>query len=234
MLTERFSQKNLLLFSSFLILMALSVMVTFFYLQHRMENPPPPARTSFTGTGTPILTEDETQTILIKARKLREKWKVWAEKHKELLMMMQKEQSVDSKTLQMVYDALPAKLSPEITGISNDDMAEPPFMFTWHPAEKNHRLPPELMNDPKELEAMRKAEELRKIRLTKNFKSHRDIAIAQSIHFGKVYYKLWASGRITEGGIEEYEDKNNPLPNMLKNPPVRKEIEPPYDFLQNH
>lgn len=230
---QAIGQRGLLATAILLLLIAASMFGTLFYLLARPYTPP--ARTSFNASGLPILSSQERQTIIDKAKMLRDKWKVWGLAHKEALKQLAHASDKDQKALMQVYDALPANPTPQNAGFSEQELSSLPFQFTWNPGTKNHHLNAEQAADPKAQKYMDKEKQFAVKRLQAGFLRLRDVEIAQAINFGPDQYELWASGRITElSYIRQPSSQTGMLPGQTSTQHgwVRREISPPYDFLR--
>lgn len=185
--------------------------------------PVKPLRGSFTGTGAPVLTAEEKQTIVTKARMLRTKWRTWASAHRAELLQLRNASATEGDIAFAVYDLIPANPTRAEDGLDHSDISEPPFFFTWTPGTKESRLPENLKND-KHANRMLNSEKFYCDEAVRNgFQKYRDIPLATSVNFGQITYTLWASGRIIEnvGAKPDGSTRNS-----------RNEIESPFDFLR--
>lgn len=192
------------------------------------------------------LTQGEKAAHLAKAKLLREKWRPWAEKHKELLQRMLRAQSNDQTTLMTVYRTLPSDNIGGERGITSEDLvprrdlrsainAKVP-LFTWQ-AQGNKQV--RFGNDFKgqaELKTQYDASQRQFMqRMQQNWIVLRDVEISVSMNPGPSRISLWASGRVTESDTAW-----KPFSGMIDGKPVKgvapaynphRELTPPYDFL---
>ena len=225
-------QRMLAFVAVFLLLVSGGMFGTIFYLQSRITKPNVGPRTSFVAGGTPILSQSERETIVAKARLLRNRWRVWALHHVEAIKQVQSAPEDNEQAASSLYDILPASPKAEDAGLSLTDLSAGPFRFTWNASTKAHSVPAALTSDPRAQRFMSNEKLYAVQRLRDGFLTYRDVEVATSVNFGSVHYTLWVSGRITED--------SDPTPDeiaarKLASRPKgwsRREIESPYDFLR--
>lgn len=173
---------------------------------------------------------------LAKIKELREKWRPWAEKHKELLKRMLNAKLSDRVALMAVYSVIPATPDAsdktKVAGITRRDLVpdDPAVLvrtgapsFTWQPLDKLSQ--PKM--DPKFKETYRRQKLFIAARLQENFARLRDIELSRSVNVGRSQLSLWASGRITESEAVRQPYRNGHI--LVDGP--HQEVQPPYDFL---
>ena len=227
------NQRGLLFLAVVLLITSASMFGVIFYLRANLSAPP--VRTSFKASGVPVLSIQERQTILDKAKMLREKWKVWANAHSEIMKQLLHASDKGQAVLTQVYEAVPVVPTTQNAGFTGQDLASLPFQFTWNAATRVHHLNAKQIEDPNARRYMDKEKQFAVKRLQAEFLQMRDVQISQAINFGSDQYELWASGRITQHTfIPAPSPLSKTLPGQTSAPSgwVRQEIMPPYDFLQ--
>ena len=114
---------------------------------------------------------------IARAKELREYWKIWAMKHKQILREMLGSTPDKSDSFWKAYAALPKTLNPE-DGLTPEELDDRKTPFIWLPFDSFSRLTRNLT-----MEGLLKFS---------------DIPIAYSLNPGLKKATLWASGRITE------------------------------------
>jgi hypothetical protein len=161
---------------------------------------------------------------LEKVKLLREKWRPWAIKHKDLLKAMLTAKAGDKAALQAVLDTIPANPGSKGLGISRKDLIPTGDLraamlagtpaFTWQ-VPSNYKVPANF--DPKKREEHARMMRMVNARIFNNFAYYRDFELSTSISYSRSMLKLWASGRVTES----------------EPPGPQREIMPRFDFLKN-
>ena len=174
----------------------------------------------YANTGGNVLAKEERKQEELKeadaARKkaplLRDKWRIWADKHTALLRQMQRAPPGDTAARDRVWEELPSNLlSPDTAGLTFSDLTGNGPAFTWQPGSKR-------TSDARERNFV---QDRNKSALQK----HHDIEIAFSAIPGPTMVVLWASGRITESTVIS---QNIPgKPSFLPGP--EQEIYPPFE-----
>lgn len=243
--------RRLLMLSVAVLLVAGSVLGSLFYLQRRATSQ---NIRELETHARQEAQEKREATALAKAKWLREQWRPWAEKHKDILQRMLKAKPGDKAALMAVWDAIPMIPSRETTGIGLKDLfpdirADTRLagkVFGWGAISKNLSNPsPEMeasfreraAKDPQSGGDLAAHRERHEKGLNKNFAALRDIVIAGSAMPGPTQFKLWASGRITtrtfnaeQSEIVERDGKK--FRETWRDWGSHEEIMPPYDFLQ--
>ncbi len=183
------------------LLMVCGVFGCVFYLEHQAVTgnyPQTPEQSNLQ------FTEEEKTAFLTKAKLLREKWRPWAEKHKDVLKRMLHAQPNEQTALRAAYAVIPSVPNSATAGIgardlipSNDlralTMSKTP-MFAWQPGDKTSQPSP----DPALRPRYDQQKQFIAKRLQQHFTDLRDIECAISMNLGPWSVSLWASGRITQ------------------------------------
>lgn len=189
------------------------------YGNSRLRMPP--------GMPSPELAKVQRKARLAKAEMLREKWRVWALRHKDALKRMRAAKPGDKAALAAVWNAIPGQPEARITGFDTQDLNTGVVDASWQPGFKTVRAKP---NDPKSLE---QAEEMKKSGekgLHYYFDRERDVMLSWISDIGpSLSVHLWASGRITE---QDADVKRDAAGKPVSAEAVQIEIAPPYDFLK--
>lgn len=179
------------------------------------------------------------QQKLQRAEMLRQKWKPWASKHRDIVRRMLDAKSEDEAALLAVWNAIPD--SPggdaEVNTIRSVDLhggtslnsasLRSGQVFNWNALGKSgsHAFTPEMK------EKMSRSQDTQSWRLKHDFKEHKDIVISQSVNTGKTSVCLWASGRVTEKTIVAGRSITV-RPDLKMFVVKHNELLPPYEFLK--
>jgi hypothetical protein len=152
---------------------------------------------------------------------LRDKWKIWAARHKEDLSQML---AGDKNAQAKVWAALP--LLPEQSGtLRDEDINGGNSTFTWQPVMKSTFT----ASDPAKAQQQNQEARALSVRfLREDFSQYKDIMISKSRNSGAKTISLWASGRVTE--TETVRNTGGSKGQSVFKE-VSRELSPPYDFL---
>jgi hypothetical protein len=179
------------------------------------------------------------------ARMLRTKWRTWALQHQAIIKKMLRAQPHDRAAMQTVWDSLPPfgdQTVIKAADLSPDGESVKGMSFGWASADKLLETGGfQQTDDPKKQEMLRTNLTQLQARKQDNFEELRDIALATSFGQGNTNVTLWVSGRITEQRPQTQEERLEAIQKIrasgkpagysdLMGP--RREVEPPYDFLQ--
>lgn len=158
-----------------------------------------------------------------RAKELRERFRPWALKHKDIIKRMMQAKPDDQAALMEAWNALPTL--PDGAGVDMVwlGMGTPPF--SWAPVIRD-RLP---NPNPSQQESQERSERAHRERLQKNFAERHDIGLSDSVHAGPSKLHFWISGRITEHTLISNPRPKRGAPAFVDAPP--QEVVPPYDFL---
>jgi beta-lactamase regulating signal transducer with metallopeptidase domain len=174
------------------------------------------------------LSEKEWVRLIGTMRELRERWRAWADDHKELLRRLAAARPEDEALMREVWDAVPAHLmSAARTGTGVRDLIRGPgWAIVWEGWDKTQRrLDPKAGARASDLDR-RIGEGIAK-RMFADFRTHRDVVVAWSAAT-PVHFTLWASGRITEEWYAPPPAKLQPGAQRDERDDEYKTIDPPF------
>ena len=171
---------------------------------------------------------------LDRAKELRGKWRPWAFAHQiELRRMLQADKN-DMGTLMTVWNDVPyvPNVNPLLKDLASAyGVKGNPLdgkVFTWNAIEKPGSSDQVQALSSEEREQHRKVMANLTWNQKRDFKSFRDVVIANSIQTGKTGIALWASGRVTETDhVKTVLTSNEVAVGVIEH----KELVPPFDFL---
>jgi hypothetical protein len=171
----------------------------------------------------PVIEKQLRAARLAKAKKIREKFRPLALKHKALIKKMRAAQPDDEAAMMAVWNVLPS-YSEEI-GLTSRELGSTRPFFSWATMVRKYPL----KGQPHWEEWIEKAKEAYAIELRKDFREQRDIVVSDSVNAGPYNVKIWISGRITE---EARIDNPSPTPGgpAFVDAPSQ-EVAPAYDFI---
>jgi len=163
---------------------------------------------------------------LANAMVLRERWRPWALKHREVINRLLHAKSENYAALTQAYDALPVFPDADMH-LANIDIDHPLSTdFTWNPSLKAHSN--RESSDPEQQAKSLRVNKSVSENLRQDFARYHDIKISQSFNNGMSNIVLWASGRVTEESVVRQYTPGKP--SQVKGAP--RQIAPPYDFLK--
>ncbi len=224
---ERKRTRHLALGSAAMLLISAGVFGGLWYLQSQSKNGnDTPHIGSYRGPKRVVTEADKAMEAarLAKVQMLRDKWRPWAEKHKEdLRAMLQGDQGAKDRVWEQVPDVGPNGHNELALSIAEVEGGATPF--SWWAIGKY--IDPKTMGaHAKEvsegLEMMAKQRE-------QAFSKWHDIELSRSSGFGAKMFRLMASGRVIEDRIIDNPDRGVGKPAAAT---VYRDVFPSYDFLK--
>lgn len=206
------------------IIAILTVPIGIVYLQQKLKARPHDSPRPWED---PAIAKKLSAARLVKAKAIREEWRQWVLKHKEIVGAMLASHGKDFSKLEAVY-----KITPPLTsGDWRPDTSSGAVKFGWYGDELKWLANGEQFTEQSKLEIEKmKPELLRRSRAkqTKEFAELSDFTVAASSNPGPTT-EIWASGRVTEKSWIPNPAPRSGQPAMVQAP--YKELMPPFDFL---
>lgn len=160
---------------------------------------------------------------LVKVQMLRDKWRPWAEEHKEdLRAMLQGDQGAMSRVWEQIPDVGPKGHNELALSVADVEGGATPF--SWWAIDK--AVDPKLVAESKRIAYIL---EVMAQKRKQDFSMWHDIELSQSSGSGPKRLRLLASGRVLEDRIIDNPDRGVGKPAAAR---VYREVFPAYDFLK--
>lgn len=189
------------------------------------------------------MTSEQKAQVLARAKVLRDKWRLWAQKNQDALQAMLAASPQDKVALTQAWNTLP--IAPPQAGISQQELsptgnASSPTTFGWAPLEKaflNNRG--SSTADPSAQAEQERWKQQDEVARGDDFVALRDIKLSAGGTDTQI--ALWASGRVTEQSVLRSQEERTEIKKKLQAlgrqgtpsdylTPYH-EVLPPYDFL---
>lgn len=218
---EAARSRRLLLASAAMLLLAAGMAGGLFYLRERAQGPRFQKGERFQLVP-PALAARQREQRMAKAEWLRDKWRPWAQKNKEVLRKLAQARPGDEAVMLATLNALPTMPTAKATGFSIVDLADG-VQATWQPFLKDSLNSPTSPNDHQVI--MR--------RFRQEFASEHDMVLSTMSHPDSPTTFVWASGRVTEQEAGAAKVKKKPGTSeleIMRHP--HRELFPAYEFLR--
>lgn len=224
---EKKRARRLALGTVAMLLIAAGVFGGLSYLQSQSKNGnDTPSNGSYTRPKRVVTEADKAMEAarLAKVQMLRDKWRPWAEKHKEdLRAMLQGDQGAMSR----VWQQIPIiQFTHSGLGFSHADVEGGATPFSWWAIDKAVDLK---AVDASHVKEVSDGLEMMAQKRQQDFSKWHDIELSRSSGFGAKMFRLMASGRVLEDRIIDNPDRGVGKPAAAT---VYRDVFPSYDFLK--